>query len=72
MKPMERRLAMKCNRTVCNNKGLHTHKHNGKKYCSECVFLIEENITLFGDPPCFDITRDQARAMRIDDELEGD
>jgi len=66
---MEDAVMAKCNRTVCQNEGIHTHRHNGKKYCSECVYLIEENIFLFNDPPCFDICRNSAKAMRRDDVL---
>ncbi len=64
-------MSVKCNRTVCPNVGLHPHSNmRNKLYCSECVFLIEENVLLFGDPRNFlTITRDQARVARIDDEL---
>lgn len=62
-------MLIKCARTVCSNEGLHKHKFNGNLYCSECVYLIEENIELFGDPACFDITRNAAWVLRRDDKL---
>lgn len=60
-------MSEKCNRAVCENKGLHKHKWNNKLYCSCCVFLIEENIRMFGDPPCFDISRGDVRLLRHKD-----
>lgn len=57
-------MTVKCNRTACKNVGIHTHRFNYEKYCSYCVFLIEENITLFGDDPCFDILRENAWQFR--------
>ena len=62
-------MTVKCNRTVCENEGIHTHNFNGEKYCSYCVFLIEENIKLFGDDPCFNIKREDAWKLRRNDQI---
>lgn len=60
----------KCNRTVCNYEGIHTHIHNGKKYCSECVYEIQKPIPCMAvELDCFDITADEAWKLRRDDVL---
>lgn len=53
---------MKCARKVCQNEGVHPHKHMGKlypdnyHYCKRCAKDINAECVRFGDEEVFDLS----------------